>query len=125
MPGPVFGAFSGTDYIPVSWSTPAPTAILIDDDPDHIPFYAEIVRGTPSYANALVRGPSTQYAQDAAQFGLVTFTISTSHLGSMIDPPYLPVVVNGLQYRIQVGVPVTLPKNVMDVINASSDFRAT
>lgn len=113
----------GRDTLPVTYTTSSVTTIV-----QYGRRYCteELTRtvATPSYANLDIRGPSASYLDQVNRYGLVNMKITQSPQVGRLAPSYLDVVIDGLQYKIQLNQVVNVPKIVYDVINASERGKA-
>ena len=108
----------GRDTLPVSYPNPKVVDYIVNPDPKNvIPWFQPITVVTPTYAPLDVRGPSILYQQQITNFGTVNMKITQSPVQGRYAPAFVPVTVDGVEYLIQVGATVTVPRCVYDAIN--------
>lgn len=79
---------------------------------------------TPSYHALDIRGSSTAYTNQRRHFGEVNMTITFSRSTSYGGPTYEHIFYDGVEYVIQVGISVAVPRCVFDTINSSDSVSA-
>jgi hypothetical protein len=114
-----------SDCLPITYPSIVLKQMINNLGDRFIPFYSEIPFSPPVYNPIDVRGPSSQYAEDVRNYGLVTITITRSNLNGRYAPAYVEVGANGVTYVIQVGQPVQVPRNVLTIIQDAGAFTAT
>lgn len=114
----------GTDTtIPVTFADHVvPT--IVDFGEEYIPEYRWNATVQPTYHALDVRGPSALYTQQKNNYGLVNMKITYARLTGTGGPAFARIICDGVEYVIQVGQVVQVPKCVYDVTNASSDYGA-
>lgn len=118
-------ANSGSDLIPVTYNVTGVATTYFWETPQRLRmpeyFFKNVV--TPTWAPFSVTGPSqVQQAQMAT--GTIGCHIVQANVPMTGGPFYCDIILSGVWWKVQGGVPVVLPQVIVDVINQSSTYRA-
>jgi len=95
---------------------------IVDFGPEFIPEYRWNATITPTYHALDVRGMSSKYTEQVQRFGLVNMKITYYRGSGTGGPAFARIICDGVEYVIQVGQVVQVPKCVFDVMNTTSDM---